>query len=95
MPSANLGDGLAVFEAVHGTAPDIAGMQRANPTALLLSALLMLRYLNENAVAAHILIALKTVLRSGKIRTPVLGGTATTREFVDAISQEIELKASR
>jgi isocitrate/isopropylmalate dehydrogenase len=55
----------------------------------------MLRYLNENAVAAHILIALKTVLRSGKVRTPDLGGTATTREFVDAISQEMELKASR
>ena len=95
VPSANLGKDLAVFEAVHGTAPDIAGMQRANPTALLLSALLMLRYLNENAVAAHILIALKTVLRSGKVRTPDLGGTATTREFIDAISQEMELKAPR
>ena len=95
VPSANLGDDLAVFEAVHGTAPDIAGMQRANPTALLLSALLMLHHLNENAIAAHILTALNTVLRSGKVRTPDLGGTATTGEFIDAISQEMELKAPR
>jgi len=95
VPSANLGDDLAAFEAVHGTAPDIAGMQRANPTALLLSALLMLHHLNENAIAAHILTALNTVLRSGKVRTPDLGGTATTGEFIDAISQEMELKAPR
>ena len=54
VPSANLGDDLAVFEAVHGTAPDIAGQQRANPTALLLSALLMLRYLDEDETAARI-----------------------------------------
>ena len=55
----------------------------------------MLHHLNENAIAAHILTALNTVLRSGKVRTPDLGGTATTGEFIDAISQEMELKAPR
>ena len=62
VPSANVGEGMAVFEAVHGTAPDIAGRQLANPTALLLSALLMLRYLDEDEQAARILAALEQVL---------------------------------
>ena len=90
VPSANLGDDLAVFEAVHGTAPDIAGQQLANPTALLLSAVLMLRYLDEDEQAARILAALEHVLAAGKIRTPDLGGSASTQDFADAISREVE-----
>ena len=90
VPSANLGDDMAVFEAVHGTAPDIAGRQLANPTALLLSALLMLRYLDEDEQAARILAALEQVLAGGEIRTPDLGGRATTQEFADAVSRRVE-----
>jgi isocitrate dehydrogenase (NAD+) len=95
VPSANLGDDLAVFEAVHGTAPDIAGQQRANPTALLLSALLMLRYLDEDETAARIFNALEKVLEDGRIRTPDLGGTSSTTEFTDAISRQMALTASQ
>ena len=90
VPSANLGDDMAVFEAVHGTAPDIAGRQLANPTALLLSALLMLRYLDEDEQAARILAALEQVLAGGEIRTPDLGGRATTQEFADAVSRRVD-----
>ena len=90
VPSANLGDDMAVFEAVHGTAPDIAGRQLANPTALLLSALLMLRYLDEDEQAARILTALEQVLADGEIRTPDLGGRATTQEFADAVSRQVD-----
>ncbi len=95
VPSANLGDDMAVFEAVHGTAPDIAGRQVANPTALLLSALLMLRYLDEDEQAARILAALEQVLASGEARTPDLGGDATTQEFADAISRQVEATTPR
>ena len=93
VPSANVGEGMAVFEAVHGTAPDIAGRQLANPTALLLSALLMLRYLDEDEQAARILAALEQVLAGGEIRTPDLGGRATTREFADAVSRQLDAGA--
>ena len=90
VPSANLGDEVAVFEAVHGTAPDIAGQQKANPTALLLSAVLMLRHLDEGETADRIFAALKHVFTAGRIRTRDLGGTATTREFTEAISREMD-----
>ncbi len=90
VPSANLGDDMAVFEAVHGTAPDIAGRQLANPTALLLSALLMLRYLDEDEQAARILTALERVLAGAETRTPDLGGRATTQEFADAVSRQVD-----
>ena len=93
VPSANLGDDLAVFEAVHGSAPDIAGRQLANPTALLLSALLMLRYLDEDGQAARILAALEQVLAAGETRTPDLGGSASTQEFADAISKQVDVTA--
>ena len=93
VPSANVGEEMAVFEAVHGTAPDIAGRQLANPTALLLSALLMLRYLDEDEHAARILAALEHVLAAGETRTPDLGGNATTQEFADAISRQVEATA--
>lgn len=83
-PGANLGDDVAVFEAVHGSAPDIAGKNLANPTALLLSAILMLRYLNKDDVADRVFEALKKTLQAG-IRTRDLGGTASTTEFTEAI----------
>ena len=89
VPSANLGDGIAVFEAVHGTAPDIAGQQIANPTALLLSATLMLRRLNEDAAADRIRAALNAVLGEGTVRTRDLGGTASTMGFTRAICGEL------
>lgn len=90
VPAANLGDGgVGVFEAVHGSAPDIAGRDIANPTALLLSAVLMLQHLEEDAKATRIQGALRTVLASGPV-TPDLGGTATTSSFADAICRAIE-----
>ena len=67
VPSANLGPDIAVFEAVHGTAPDIAGQHIANPTALLLSATLMLRHLDESDAADRIMAALSSVLTNGQI----------------------------
>ena len=88
-PSANVGNGVAVFEAVHGSAPDIAGKGIANPTALILSAVLMLRYLNEKEAADRIENAVRTVFTRGKVRTGDLGGAATTKQFVDAVLAEI------
>src|SRR5207253_9469513 len=83
--AANLGANCAVFEAVHGSAPDIAGKGIANPTALLLSAVLMLRHISEHAAADRIVHALATVMTSGSARTPDLGGRASTREVADAV----------
>jgi isocitrate dehydrogenase (NAD+) len=83
--AANLGTDAAVFEAVHGSAPDIAGKGVANPTALLLSAVLMLRHINEGAAADRIMSALGTVLQAGQARTRDLGGTTSTLGFADAI----------
>ena len=85
VPAANLGVDIGVFEAVHGSAPDIAGKNLANPTALLLSAVLMLRHIGENAIADRIVTALGDVLSEGKVRTRDLGGTAGTTQFTDAI----------
>jgi isocitrate dehydrogenase (NAD+) len=87
--AANLGTDIAVFEAVHGSAPDIAGKNVANPTALLLSAVLMLRHLREDAAADRITTALDLVLTRGKVRTRDLGGTASTLEFAGAVCQGI------
>jgi isocitrate dehydrogenase (NAD+) len=83
--SANLGTETAVFEAVHGSAPDIAGQNVANPTALLLSAIMMLRHLNEHAAADRIMKALEDVLASGAVLTRDLKGSATTTEFAVAV----------
>jgi len=83
--AANLGTEFAVFEAVHGSAPDIAGKQLANPTALLLSAVLMLRHIDEAAAADHIMAALGATLTAKAVRTRDLGGTASTLEFADAV----------
>jgi isocitrate dehydrogenase (NAD+) len=85
--AANLGTEIGVFEAVHGSAPDIAGKGVANPTAMLLSAVMMLRHIDEAAAAEAIMGALNTVLSSGKVRTRDLGGTASTNEFADAICE--------
>ena len=90
VPSANVGEELAVFEAVHGTAPDIAGQQQANPTALLLSSVFMLRHLNDDATADRIVAALERVLCEGRVRTRDLGGTATTTEFAEAIAARLD-----
>ena len=84
-PSANIGHGVAVFEAVHGTAPDIAGKGVANPTALIQSAVLMLRYLNEKSAADRIENAVRKVFTRGDVRTGDLGGRATTAQFVEAL----------
>jgi isocitrate dehydrogenase (NAD+) len=83
--AANLGTEVAVFEAVHGSAPDIAGKNLANPTALLLSAVLMLRHIDEGAAADRIMAALGAVLTARTVRTRDLGGTASTTEFADAV----------
>ena len=83
--AANLGTEIGVFEAVHGSAPDIAGQNIANPTALLLSAVLMLRHIGEGAAANRVMSALGRVLIAGTTRTRDLGGTASTSEFADAV----------
>ncbi len=84
-PGANVGDRAALFEAVHGSAPDIAGKGIANPSALLLAACLMLDHLDQTEVADRIRDALETTLRNGAVRTPDLNGNATTTEFTDAV----------
>jgi isocitrate dehydrogenase (NAD+) len=90
VPGANIGEKGAVFEAVHGSAPDIAGQGIANPTALLQSGILMLRYLNEREAADRVENALMTVLKEGKVRTRDIGGTAKTAEYADAIIRKID-----
>ena len=83
--AANLGAECAVFEAVHGSAPDIAGRGVANPTALLLSAVLMLRHIGEGAAADRVVHALEQVIAAGASLTPDLGGRASTMQFADAV----------
>ncbi|TMA73141.1 MAG: NAD-dependent isocitrate dehydrogenase [Deltaproteobacteria bacterium] len=85
VPGANIGVAAAVFEAVHGSAPDIAGKNLANPIALVLSAALMLRHLGERDAAARVESAVAATLRDGKVRTRDLGGTAGTTDVRDAI----------
>jgi isocitrate dehydrogenase (NAD+) len=84
-PSGNMGDGIAVFEAVHGTAPDIAGKNLANPTALLMSAILMLRHIQEMDAAKKVEDGLHKVYREGKHLTRDVGGTASTTEFTESV----------
>jgi isocitrate dehydrogenase (NAD+) len=90
VPGANLGDGVAVFEAVHGSAPDIANKNLANPTALLLSALMMLDHIGERDAGLRIRRALEHVLVAGQVRTRDLGGEASTTEFTDAVCRAID-----
>src|SRR5213083_2283232 len=87
--AANLGTEVGVFEAVHGSAPDIAGQDIANPMALLLSALLMLQHIGETPMADRIMNALGAVLKDDGVRTRDLGGTASTTEFASAICRRL------
>src|SRR5262245_14134824 len=84
-PGANIGEEIAVFEAVHGAAPSIAGRGIANPTALILTSVLMLKHLQERERAIRIQSALEKVLAEGRVLTRDLGGNASTLEFTDAI----------
>ena len=90
VPGANLGLDCAIFEAVHGSAPDIAGKDVANPTALLQSAILMLRHLDESAAADKVQRALETVYAGRKTLTRDVGGTAGTSQFADAVLAAME-----
>ncbi len=85
VPGANFGDTCAIFEAVHGSAPDIAGKNIANPTAVIRSALLMLRHLGEHEAARRIRVAIERVYREKKHLTRDVGGQASTSEFTDAM----------
>lgn len=85
VPGGNIGDDCAVFESVHGSAPDIAGKGIANPTALLLSAVMMLRHVREFEAAARLQAAIEAVYAEGKSLTRDVGGTASTNEFADAV----------
>ena len=85
VPSSNIGSDYAMFEAVHGSAPDIAGKHLANPTAFLWSACMMLEYLGENETASRIRKAVDEVLAEGKHLTRDLHGEASTEEYVDAV----------
>ena len=89
VPGANIGEAGAVFEAVHGTAPDIAGKGLANPTALIQSAVMMLHHIGEGAAANRIEGVLVALYKGGKVRTGDLGGTATTDEFTDALCRAL------
>jgi isocitrate dehydrogenase (NAD+) len=88
--AANLGIDVAVFEAVHGSAPDIAGKGIANPTALLLSAVMMLRHIDEAAAADRIMRGLGETLSARRVRTRDLGGTASTTTFAGAVCASLE-----
>ena len=92
VPSANIGDECAMFEAVHGTAPDIAGKGLANPTALLMSAALMLDHLGEQKASERIQNALENVYRQGKHTTRDVGGKVGTEEFADAVIAALKQK---
>jgi isocitrate dehydrogenase (NAD+) len=88
-PGANIGIDTAVFEAVHGSAPDIAGKNMANPMALILSGAMMLDHLGEQAAADRVREAVRAVLREGKKLTGDLGGTAGTTELAEAIASRV------
>lgn len=90
VPGANIGTDASLFEAVHGSAPDIAGQGLANPTALLLSAVMMLDHIGENKAAERIRNAVYRVLGEGKILTKDLKGEATTGEFTDELIRRIK-----
>jgi isocitrate dehydrogenase (NAD+) len=85
VPGANIGEDYAVFEAVHGSAPDIAGRNKANPTAVILSSVLMLRHLGEREAADRIEGAVHRTLGEGRTLTGDLGGSASTTEFTAAL----------
>jgi isocitrate dehydrogenase (NAD+) len=88
-PGANIGQHAAIFEAVHGTAPDIAGQGVANPSALLFAACLMLEHVGDHARAGRIRDAAERVIRAGATVTRDLGGSATTMQFADAVIAQL------
>lgn len=90
VPGANMGENHAVFEAVHGSAPDIAGQGKANPTALMLSAVMLLIHLGETTAANRLQTAVESVYREGKNLTGDVGGTASTEEFTEAVIKTIK-----
>lgn len=90
VPGSNIGDDAAVFEAVHGSAPDIAGKDIANPLACIMSAVMMLNHLHEEKAAERIKSAYNGILAEGKQLTRDLGGTLGTREFTDALVKRVE-----
>jgi isocitrate dehydrogenase (NAD+) len=85
-----LGTSCAIFEAVHGSAPDIAGKNLANPTALLQSAVLMLHHINESETAVRVQNALEQVYREGKTLTRDVGGDSGTRQFAEAVLRAMD-----
>ncbi|RZV45274.1 MAG: isocitrate/isopropylmalate dehydrogenase family protein [Acidimicrobiia bacterium] len=89
VPGANIGKRYALFEAVHGTAPDIAGRGIANPLALILSAELMLRHVGERAAARRLRSGVERLLTDGSVLTGDLGGTASTKELTDALLEAL------
>jgi len=90
VPGANMGETHAVFEAVHGSAPDIAGQGKANPTALMLSAVMLLIHLGETNRAKNLQSAVEAVYREGKRLTGDVGGTASTEEFTEAVVKRLK-----
>jgi isocitrate dehydrogenase (NAD+) len=95
VPGANLGTECAIFEAVHGSAPDIAGKDKANPTALMQSAVLMLHHINEGETAERVQAGIEQVYREGKTLTGDVGGTSGTKAFADAVLQAMEAPVSQ
>ena len=89
IPSANIGEDGALFEPVHGSAPDIAGQNKANPIAMMLSAVMMLRYLGENEAADRFDAAILKVLNDANILTGDLGGSATTMELAEEVKNNL------
>ncbi len=88
-PGANIGEDAAIFEAVHGSAPDIAGKGVANPTAILLAAAMMLDHVDQRELAVRLRQAIGQVLNEDKVRTRDLGGTATTKEYTAALVRRV------
>jgi isocitrate dehydrogenase (NAD+) len=95
VPGANLGTDCAIFEAVHGTAPDIAGKDMATPTALLQSAILMLRYIGEIAAADRVQAALEKVYVAKKKLPRDVGGSSGTKAFTEAVLTALENTVAR
>jgi isocitrate dehydrogenase (NAD+) len=93
VPGANIGEESAVFEAVHGSAPDIAGQNKANPIALVLSAAMMLHHIGAHSQGARVETAVERVLADQTVRTGDLGGSATTSEMTQAIIDALPTQA--
>jgi isocitrate dehydrogenase (NAD+) len=88
-PGGNIGEHAAIFEAVHGSAPDIAGQGVANPAALLMAGIMMLQHMGQTAPAERIRKALEATIREGDTLTPDLKGTGTTETFADAVIRRL------